>query len=305
MTAKPRDGNSGMLKGKVRMATMLADQLQALWDRVDRKEITAVDFERQQTEWLNGYAQTWKRALLMEGAIDLRESSLAELVIYLKLSGVAELEAWRQKAAKAAEADWESLDPTDPRAVERFYDNCQLELYNLLMWHTLAEDNAPLAYVAALQFAKQHGCRTSLDFGSGVGSGGILFARNEFDTTIADISSPLLKFSQWRAEQRKLPVKAIDLKIAKLPAEQFDFITAMDVFEHLVDPRETAQEVCASLKPGGILFGRFHADPNDKHVTHIVRDFKPTFARLAELGMREVWNDVWLWGHKAFQKAAG
>jgi mycofactocin glycosyltransferase len=287
------------------MVRMVADQLQALWDRVDRKEITAAAFERQQAEWLDGYAQTWKRALLMEGATDLRESSQAELVAYLSLNSCAELEIWRQEAAKAAEPDWRSLDPTDPEAVERFYDNCHLELYSLLMWHTLVEDNSPLAYVAALRFAKQHGCRTSLDFGSGVGSGGILFARNGFDTTIADISSPLLKFSQWRAEQRKLPVRAIDLKITKLPAERFDFITAMDVFEHLVDPRETAEQVCASLKPGGIIFGRFHADPNDKHVTHIVRDFKPTFARMAELGLKPVWKDVWLWGHQAFQKGAG
>ena len=55
----------------------------------------------------------------------------------------------------------------------------------------LGEDLSPLAYVLALRFAQQHGCQSYLDFGAGVGSGGLLFARHGLQTTLADISSLL------------------------------------------------------------------------------------------------------------------
>ncbi|HLH30623.1 MAG TPA: hypothetical protein VKY31_05435, partial [Terriglobia bacterium] len=81
------------------------------------------------------------------------------------------------------------------------------------------------------------------------------------------------------------------------------FITAMDVFEHLFDPVETAEMLWASLKPGGFLFGRFGVEEDEAKPQHIVKDFTPMFRRIEELGMREVWQDEWLWGHQVFQKA--
>jgi hypothetical protein len=69
-----------------------------------------------------------------------------------------------------------------------------------------------------------------------------------------------------------------------------------------VDPVEALNELHRSLKPGGYLFGRFAAEEDETHPQHIVHDFAPTFARLAELGFKEVWRDEWLWGHQVFQK---
>ena len=83
----------------------------------------------------------------------------------------------------------------------------------------------------------------------------------------------------------------------------FDLVTAMDVFEHLYDPIAAVEQLWRALKPGGYLFGRFHADADDHQQSgHIVRDFEPTFRRMAELGFSQVWEDQWLWGHKVFQR---
>jgi hypothetical protein len=60
---------------------------------------------------------------------------------------------------------------------------------------------------------------------------GILFARHGLEVTLADISSTLLGFSQWRLDGRQLPTTYIDLKVGRLPHHAFDFVTAMDVFE--------------------------------------------------------------------------
>jgi len=287
----------------VRVTQMLADQLKSLWDDVEQKTLDWEEHERFKKRGLNGYIATWRDALLIDGQTDLRESSLQELVEYLGLKDTTELQAWSERANQAFANSWSGVDPNDPKAVERFYDKCELELYNLLTWHTLAEDESPLSYVAAWEFSKSFKVKSYLDFGSGVGSGGLLFGRNGCDVTLGDVSSPLLKFATWRHERRGLSVKGIDLKSEALPANQFDFMTAMDVFEHLVDPVKTAEEVCGALKPGGVLFGRFHVDADDKHFTHIVKDFKPTIQRMRELGMTEIWRDTWLWGHQAFQKA--
>jgi 16S rRNA G1207 methylase RsmC len=68
-------------------------------------------------------------------------------------------------------------------------------LYELMWWHTLGEDVSPLAYVLALRLAQQDGCQSFLDFGAGVGSGGILFARHGLQAALVDVSSSLLHFS--------------------------------------------------------------------------------------------------------------
>jgi hypothetical protein len=65
----------------------------------------------------------------------------------------------------------------------------------------------------------------------------------------------------------------------------------MDVFEHLVDPLQTVEEIWSALKPGGFLFGRFASDSDDDdHPQHIVHDFTPTMRRMQTLGFVEVWR---------------
>jgi len=176
-------------------------------------------------------------------------------------------------------------------------------MYELIWWHSLRDDASPLAYVTALHLAQQRGCRRYLDFGAGVGSGGILFAHHGFDVTLADISSTLLQFTSWRLGRRNLHATYIDLKTSSLTRDAFDFVTAMDVFEHLVDPVSTVEQLSGALKPGGFLFARIAAEPDVDRPQHIVHDFEPTFARLRSLGFTEVWRDAWLWGHQVFQKA--
>jgi SAM-dependent methyltransferase len=172
-----------------------------------------------------------------------------------------------------------------------------------MWWHTLEDDDDPLAYVMALEFAAAHGCDRYLDFGAGVGSGSILFARHGMDVAHADLSSVALAFSRWRIERRGLPVSMIDTKVASLPPSSFQLVTAMDTLEHLVDPVETIEQLWECLEPGGYLFGRFWTKPEDQRPQHIVRDFGPTLERMSALGFVEVWQDNWLWGHKVFRKS--
>jgi 2-polyprenyl-3-methyl-5-hydroxy-6-metoxy-1,4-benzoquinol methylase len=280
------------------------EQLSQLWQSVERNEATEDEYARAEEMMLDAYTAVWRQALLLEGHVDLQESLVSELSRYLGCADVAEIRSRCQGAVHAIKDGWneKANRSTSRTAVEEFYDRNQAMLYELMWWHSLDEDNDPLGYVTALYFAQQHGSRSYLDFGAGVGVGGILFARHGLEVTLADISSALLEFSKWRLDLRKLEGEYIDLKAHCFPREAFDFVTAMDVFEHLFDPVGAVDDLGRAMKPGAYLFARLQADANEDRPLHIVKDFKPVFKRLAALGFKEVWRDDWVWGHHVFQK---
>jgi mycofactocin glycosyltransferase len=282
------------------MKTLLPDRLKALWDSVERQERTADDAAREQERLLAEHRSVWARALALEPGQTLEQQTFAELAAYFPDLDRAELEARCTEATSRLKADW----PGEPgtHAIERFYDRNEGHIFDLMWWHTLRDDASPLAYVNALDLAKTRDGRRYLDFGSGVGSGAILFARHGFAVSLTDISSTLLDFARWRLARREISGSYIDLKQSALPENAFDIVTAMDVFEHLTDPVAAVDRLAAALKPGGYIFARFAAEPDEDHPQHIVFDFGPTLARFETLGFVERWRDVWLWGHQAFQK---
>ncbi len=284
------------------MENLLPDQLKMAWQAVEAQQISAREFEQRHAQWLREYRVIWEDALLLDGQCDLTESLLTEIALFTG-DGLAEIERRCQRAVTTVADEWiKQVEAGSRESVERFYDQNESYIYDLMWWHTLRDDDSPLGYVTALDFAQRNRCGRYLDFGSGVGAGAILFARRGFEVALADISSTLLGFSAWRLEQRNLPAQLIDLKSSGLPENTFDLITAMDVFEHLADPVGTIDELHQALKPGGYLFGRFHAEVDEDHPQHIVLDFAPTFTRSRELGFVEVWRDEWLWGHQVIQK---
>ncbi len=292
---------------EVTWGKLLPDALKDLWEAVDEKRVTSEQFYREQQRLLEAHRNMWREALVLNGYTTLRESLLHELGEYVACNDLNELERRCSIGWKGVEDEWhERVDPSPSAlAIEQFYDRTEAYLYNLTWWHTLVEDDTPLAYVLALQFGRRHGCRRYLDFGAGISSGGILFARHGFEVASADISSSLIKFSEWRFAKRGIASRLVDLKANVMPAESFDLITAMDVFEHLVDGAAAVDQIAGALAPGGLLYGRFAAEQDDARPQHIARSFVPVFQRFQELGFEKVWEDEWLWGHQVFQKPGG
>lgn len=287
-----------------RLRALLPDRVRQLWTDGQREQVPADRLWREQERLTAEYAAIWSDALRLDGHADLKTSTLAELAEYIGCDASAAEQRCRRAVVDVKE-EWEQrgTNPADAADVEAFYDRSQSYLFDLMWWHTLENDTTPLAYLVALRFAEEQGCRRYLDFGSGVGSAGILFARHGFDVTLADISGALLAFAQWRLQRRDLSGTLIDLKEQPLPANRYDIVTAMDVWEHLSDPVGVVDRVADAIAPGGFLFGRFAAQPDPNYPQHIVVDFEPTFRRLAERGFVEVWRDEWLWGHQVFQRS--
>ena len=287
------------------MEGLLPDRLSALWKRVDSGEISAETAQACQDQLLQEYRAIWTSALVSDPDRDLKSSLLGELGRYLGWDDMDKVEArCRGILAELREAWQQTVKRGNPASIERFYDSSEGHLFELVWWHTLTEDQTPLAYVFALDFARRQAGRRYLDFGAGIGSGAILFARHGFEVVLADVSSPLLQFAEWRLRERGLSAEILDLKTHSLPPGAFDVITTMDVFEHLADPVKAVGRLATALVPGGYIFGRFAAHEDPERPQHIVLDFEPTFQRLSALGFTERWRDGWLWGHQVFQKPA-
>lgn len=283
--------------------SLVPDRLNDLWIRCEAGELSPKRFWELEKEALDEYRALWREALVPPDGSDLRETLLDELQKYFSIDKATAEKRCRAATKSLCETWRESVDETNLGSVVSFYDASETYIYELMWWHTLEDDASPLSYVIGLDLARPRAGRRYLDFGSGVGTGALLFAKHGFVVTQADVSSTMLAFAQWRVTKRGYEGAAIDLKTEQLPADAYDFVTAMDVFEHLTDPLGTVDALAEAIRPGGCLFGRFAAEQDQLRPQHIVHDFEPTFARLRKHGFEEVWRDSWLWGHELFQKS--
>ncbi len=282
---------------------MLPQQLRGVWQEVKDGRRTSEAALVEQERLVDRHRRRWSEALLEPGQPTLEASLLHELGTYVDTGDLEVLRGRCRRALEELKTAWtRSVTLEDPGSVEAYYRETDGSLYELIWWHTLVDDISPLAYVNALELAQRAAGHTYLDFGSGVGSGGLLFARAGFEVTLADVSLPLLAFCRWRFARRNLTARFVDTKLAPIPEQAFDVITAMDVFEHLTDPPATAAVLARALRPSGILVARLHAEEDPDRPQHIATTFEPVVRRLAELDCVQFWEDDWLWGHQAFQR---
>jgi ubiquinone/menaquinone biosynthesis C-methylase UbiE len=130
-----------------------------------------------------------------------------------------------------------------------------------------------------------------LDFGGGTGSNIILFNKHGFDCTIADVSTSLLNFAKWRFERRGINVKIIDTKVQELPAEEYDFVTAVEILEHVTNPVEIMRKIVKATKPGGIIVAWIPFFEDDLRPMHVTTDVNIAERFVSELGLEEVWRE--------------
>ncbi|MBI1779677.1 MAG: class I SAM-dependent methyltransferase [Proteobacteria bacterium] len=288
------------------LAALAPSRLKARWLEVEANRLSKEAFLAEEADALARYRRLWNEALPLPGAESLEESILSEVARWRGTSDLALTRRRCEAALAALKARWlATVDAARSKeTIIAYYDQSQELIEELMWWHALIDDTSPLAYVAALDFARAHGCRDLLDFGSGVGAGAILFRPHCRIVALADVSSTLLAFCRWRLEARGMDAKLIDLKQAKLPARTYDFVTAMDVFEHLDDPASAIDAIDAALVPGGYIYGRFDCEPEDAdRPQHILSDFVGVFEHFRRRGFTEVWKDEWFWGHQVFRKA--
>ena len=245
------------------------------------------------------YQKQWCASLKLPEHLDLSESSLWELQQYFPQRPAVEIKDTfdRSKALFAEHWHRKDVDTASEEAIVDFYNSTDLEIFELMKWHASVEAGeslAPLNYFAALEIAAHNGLMDYLDFGSGVGSAGILLARRGLNVTLADVSDPLLSFVRFRMRLRGLQANYIDLKVEQLPREHFDILTCFDVIEHVREPLETLRLLRDGLRTGGYLVLNIPYEEDEDHPMHIMHD-GDLWRRFRGLGftVRADLSDAW------------
>ena len=183
---------------------LLPDRLRTVWNEVDTGRRTNEQATDEQERLLKEYCTTWSQALLLGNETDLRTSLLQEIARFYGVADLAEIERRCTTAVTDMRDEWhEHINPQQRASIESFY-NSATYIYDLMGWHSLRDDNGPLAYVLGLEIARERSVKRCLDFGSGVGSGALLFDRAGIAMSLADISTTMLDFARWRFAQRGL-----------------------------------------------------------------------------------------------------
>lgn len=235
----------------------------------------------------------WCEALLLPGETDLVESGLRELAEYF---GISRQEARRrcEEALAASKHEWEAAPRHTPEQIKDFYRRTHSYVFEHVWWHaTDIATNA--ANVEILKFAQSRGARDYLDFGSGVGANAILFARHGFAVTLADISTQMLEFARWRLALRGIRAELINLNERELPPNRFDFVTAVDVFEHLPRPEIELKQISRAAKEGGALVFNCRAGEDEDRPMHVLKTVAPVWQALRGCGFRQLETESLRW----------
>ncbi|MGH9803245.1 MAG: methyltransferase domain-containing protein, partial [Blastocatellia bacterium] len=139
-----------------------------------------------------------------------------------------------------------------------------------------------------MRYAQSLGANRYLDFGSGVGSNAILFARHGFKVTLADISLAMLEFACWRLQRRGIKAELIDLTQQQLPDSHFDFVTAIDVCEHLPQPKIELRQINRAMRVGGEFVFNCQTGEDDDRPMHVLKSERQVLQALRGCGFRQV-----------------
>ncbi len=230
------------------------------------------DFSRAGRPLESDHDRRWARLLSLPGRTDLRSSLISELSQYTSLSQ-EEVDRRMRRGSEDLAENWRRIvqDPTSGDQLVAFYNADFTEAFELAAWHAGDSGAYPLKYLAALDFAGRRRVRDVLDYGSGIGSGTILFAQSGFSVTYADIAAPLMDFVSCRLELRGLGARQIDLRVEEPPLRGFDLICAFDVLEHTRDQREVMKRLRSYLRPGGWIIANLFPEGSlkDEQPLHI------------------------------------
>lgn len=198
--------------------------------------------------------RVWEDALILPCTESLTDSAIKELSDYFSKSP-EEVRGILSQSEKLLAEEWLQMDinPKDRNSVINFYNNTQLEIFELMNYHIDKNSGYPLNYVCATEIAIKFAAVKYLDYGSGIGSGALVFLKDGFDVTCADISQPLLNFIEYRLRKRKLKATLIDLKEQQLQNNTYDVITCFEILEHCLNPSRILRKLRKALKIKGIL----------------------------------------------------
>ena len=134
------------------------------------------------------------------------------------------------------------------------------------------------AFLADEVLSHSNGARCALDIGSGTGTFAQMVRSRGLEVTCLEPDNRL------RCELERQGF-ACFADLAQIPAQTFDYVFSLNVFEHIEDDAQAAREALRILKPGGALYVYLPAfgvlfGAMDRKVGHQRRYRRETLAKL-------------------------
>ena len=140
--------------------------------------------------------------------------------------------------------------PKNETEINDFYRSNDAYLYDLVVAHSMWERNQWRRI--ALSELKKLGCKSVMDYGGGIGTDSLFFAKAGLIVTYYEPNEILCKFAEDFACSEKIDLK-ICLKLQELPDSSFDAVYCTEVLEHVVNPKQLLKDIRYFLNAKGYL----------------------------------------------------
>jgi 2-polyprenyl-3-methyl-5-hydroxy-6-metoxy-1,4-benzoquinol methylase len=215
-------------------------------------------------------------------AIAVDSATLADLASFFGMDGSACQSRLNEYRMGEMAEEWHRVDPETPSEMRKFYEDTELYIWELAKWHA---SDAYNPYRDRISLAMRLFPPTThprvLDFGAGIATASLAFARAGYDLTIADVPGKTLAFAKHRFRRLGLGCSVIEVvkDLPDLPAG-FDVLICFDVLEHVPDAEKMLKRLVRSLRVGGVaLIVTSFADEGD-HPQHLACNIE-RFKRMA------------------------
>lgn len=197
---------------------------------------------------------------------------------------------------------WEENIPKSDIEIESWYSNTDAYIYDLAIFHRRNINDKQSFYesivIDAIKFAHDKNLKV-LDFGGGIGTMCLWLKHEQHDVSYYDLNSITSDFAKFRFDKHKADIKFYSN--INLPTDQYDFITMIDVIEHLVDINKTLQYTTSLIKSGGYLFATWTFPQNENDLINSPFHLKKYYQWnnnnmvkiLKGLGLIEITPNLW------------
>ena len=163
--------------------------------------------------------------------------------------------------------EWHKHRPLTARQIERFYKQTDAYLYELLIdgenpFRALTRD-------AILQALREQHVKQVFEFGGGIGTDAMWFARAGFRWVYFDLpGGRTFGFATWRFAKSTLPITTV---AEPRQSSNNDAVISVEVFEHLPNLFSALRAINRTLRPGGLLIFTESFGKTDRHPQHLAR----------------------------------
>lgn len=163
--------------------------------------------------------------------------------------------------------EWKKRHPVTARQIERFYQETDAYLYELLIdGENPFRNKMRAALVEALRSAN---AKRVFEFGGGIGTDALWFAQRGFQWTYYDLpDGQTCKFAKWRFTRNSLPVAVVT---NSGQSTGNDAVISLEVFEHLPNLFAALRTINRTLRPDGLLLFTESFGKTERHPLHLTR----------------------------------